>query len=108
YDGDLRRQTGAEVRLQRLEVGDRKEPGRCLAQAAMKRAVILALVVLSSAAHAQVTKYVRYSAGGKTSYGILDGSTIRELSGDLFASPRPTAKTVKLDQVKLLAPVVPG
>jgi 2-keto-4-pentenoate hydratase/2-oxohepta-3-ene-1,7-dioic acid hydratase in catechol pathway len=74
----------------------------------MKRAVILALVVLSSAAHAQVTKYVRYSAGGKTSYGILDGSTIRELSGDLFASPRPTAKTVKLDQVKLLAPVVPG
>lgn len=74
----------------------------------MKRAAVLALALLSSAAQAQVTKYVRYSSAGKTSYGILDGSAIRELSGDLFASPKPTGKTVQLEAVKLLAPVVPG
>ena len=74
----------------------------------MKRAVLVALVVLSSSAQAQVSKYVRYSSGGKTSYGMLDGNTVRELAGDLFASPKPTGKTLKLDQVKLLAPVTPG
>lgn len=55
-----------------------------------------------------VTKYVRYEAAGVTSYGILDGDNVRELSGDLFASPKPTGKTMKLAQVKLLAPVKPG
>lgn len=54
------------------------------------------------------TKYVRYEAGGKTSYGILDGETVRELSGDLFASPKPTGKTARLSAVKLLAPVMPS
>jgi 2-keto-4-pentenoate hydratase/2-oxohepta-3-ene-1,7-dioic acid hydratase in catechol pathway len=57
---------------------------------------------------AQVTRYVRYSAGGTTAYGLLEGQVLRELSGDLFSSPRPTGRTVRLDQVKLLAPVTPG
>jgi len=60
------------------------------------------------AADAQVTKYVRYSAGGKTANGILDGDVVRELSGSLFESPRPTGKTVRLSEVTLLAPVVPS
>jgi 2-keto-4-pentenoate hydratase/2-oxohepta-3-ene-1,7-dioic acid hydratase in catechol pathway len=56
---------------------------------------------------AQVTRYVRYSVDGATSYGILDGQTVRELSADLFANPRPTGRTRRVDQVKLLAPVTP-
>jgi 2-keto-4-pentenoate hydratase/2-oxohepta-3-ene-1,7-dioic acid hydratase in catechol pathway len=56
---------------------------------------------------AQVTRYVRYSAGGATSYGILDGQTVREISGDLFTNPRPTGQTHALNQVKLLAPATP-
>jgi 2-keto-4-pentenoate hydratase/2-oxohepta-3-ene-1,7-dioic acid hydratase in catechol pathway len=56
----------------------------------------------------QVTRYVRYTAAGVTSYGILDGQTVRELSGDLFTNPRPTGRTQRLDQVKLLAPVMPS
>ena len=59
-------------------------------------------------AQAQITKYVRYSLGGETSYGILDGETIRELSGDLFDLPQPTGKTVALKDVALLAPCEPG
>jgi 2-keto-4-pentenoate hydratase/2-oxohepta-3-ene-1,7-dioic acid hydratase in catechol pathway len=72
-------------------------------------ALFAALTLLPwTAIRAQVTRYVRYSVAGKTSYGILDGTTIRELSGDLFQSPKPTGKSVKLDAVKLLAPVAPG
>jgi 2-keto-4-pentenoate hydratase/2-oxohepta-3-ene-1,7-dioic acid hydratase in catechol pathway len=62
----------------------------------------------SMAVSAQVTKYVRYTAGGTTSYGLLEGETIRELSGDLFQSPRPTGKTVRLTDATLLAPVEPS
>jgi 2-keto-4-pentenoate hydratase/2-oxohepta-3-ene-1,7-dioic acid hydratase in catechol pathway len=66
------------------------------------------LSALAPIARAQVTKYVRYSSSGSTSYGLLEGETIRELSGDLFQSPRPTGKSVRLADVTLLAPVAPS
>lgn len=76
------------------------------------RGVTFSLLLLATipmtVLQAQVTRYVRYTAAGQTSYGLLEGQTVRELSGDLFASPRPTGRTVRLDQVKLLAPVTPG
>ncbi|KPJ92326.1 MAG: fumarylacetoacetate hydrolase [Gemmatimonas sp. SG8_17] len=55
-----------------------------------------------------VTKYVRYLAGDETSYGVLQGQIIRELSGGLFDSPRPTGRTLQLSAVKLLAPCEPS
>lgn len=70
--------------------------------------LLLAIAIPMTALSAQITRYVRYSSGGTISYGLLDGQTVRELSGDLFASPRPTGRTLRLDQVKLLAPVTPG
>lgn len=76
-----------------------------------RRTLAVALLMLvggSMAVDAQVTKYVRYSAGGTTSYGMLEGEVIRELSGDLFQSPRPTGKSVRLADVTLLAPVAPS
>jgi len=66
------------------------------------------LLFVSAPLRAQVTKYVRYAVAGKVSYGILEGETVQELSGDLFQSPRRTGRTVKLSAVKLLAPCVPG
>jgi 2-keto-4-pentenoate hydratase/2-oxohepta-3-ene-1,7-dioic acid hydratase in catechol pathway len=66
------------------------------------------LVGLATAAQAQVTKYVRYSTAGKVSYGVLEGTVVRELAGDLFGAPRRTGKSLPLAEVKLLAPVVPG
>jgi 2-keto-4-pentenoate hydratase/2-oxohepta-3-ene-1,7-dioic acid hydratase in catechol pathway len=66
------------------------------------------LSAVSMVADAQVTRYVRYSAGGKTAYGMLDGDVVRELSGDFFQSPRPTGKTLRRSEVTLLAPVVPS
>lgn len=56
----------------------------------------------------RVTSYVRYAAAGATSFGILDGETIRELKGDLFAAPSPTGRTLKVSDVRLLQPVQAG
>jgi 2-keto-4-pentenoate hydratase/2-oxohepta-3-ene-1,7-dioic acid hydratase in catechol pathway len=53
-------------------------------------------------------KYVRYEAAGKSSYGILDGETVRELDGNFLAGGKPTGKTAALSAVRLLAPVEPS
>ena len=66
------------------------------------------LLMFATTASAQVTRYVRYSVGGTTAYGQLEGDNIRELSGDLFESPRPTGKTLRRADVTLLAPVIPS
>ena len=55
-----------------------------------------------------VVRYVRYAQGDRVSYGLLDGQTIRELSGDPFSSPRPTGRSVRLADVRLLSPIDPS
>jgi len=42
------------------------------------------------------------------SFGILDGDTIHELRGNLFENPERTGKTLRLADVKLLAPCTPS
>src|SRR6516165_3851531 len=56
----------------------------------------------------KITRYVRYAAGGKTSYGMLENQTIHELHGDLFSGAAPTGKTTNVADVKLLAPCEPS
>jgi 2-keto-4-pentenoate hydratase/2-oxohepta-3-ene-1,7-dioic acid hydratase in catechol pathway len=74
-------------------------------------ATVMACVlgVAASAAAQDRTAYVRYEAGGRTAWGILEGETIRELSGSVFATPAPTptGQTRKLAEVKLLPPAEP-
>lgn len=53
-------------------------------------------------------KYVRYQYRETASYGILEGETIREISGGLFGSRGETGVTTGLQQVKLLCPCEPG
>jgi 2-keto-4-pentenoate hydratase/2-oxohepta-3-ene-1,7-dioic acid hydratase in catechol pathway len=71
--------------------------------------VAVAVVALAASVAAQqtVTRYVRYQAGNTISYGILDGETVRELQGSIFENARPTGRTRKLAEVKLVAPVEP-
>jgi 2-keto-4-pentenoate hydratase/2-oxohepta-3-ene-1,7-dioic acid hydratase in catechol pathway len=65
-----------------------------------------------------VTKYIRYrTASGiatsedakanSASYGMLDGETVREISGGLFGERTPTGSIYSLSQVKLLYPCQP-
>ncbi len=51
-----------------------------------------------------MTKYVRYALGASTSYGILDGETIREIAGGLFGDHKETGAKHALSSVKLLYP----
>jgi 2-keto-4-pentenoate hydratase/2-oxohepta-3-ene-1,7-dioic acid hydratase in catechol pathway len=52
-------------------------------------------------------RWVHYTAGGHTAYGILEGDTIHETVGDLFASPSRTGKTHALQAVKIEIPLIP-
>ncbi|PYS55716.1 MAG: fumarylacetoacetate hydrolase [Acidobacteria bacterium] len=54
-----------------------------------------------------MTRYVRYRADDETRYGILEGETIHDLRGNIFADAEPTGKTLRLSDVKLLAPCEP-
>lgn len=69
--------------------------------------LVVLLTSLPISARQAVTKYVRYVAGGTVAFGILEGDTIRELKGDLFAKPMPTGRTIKMADVKLLPPCDP-
>lgn len=53
-------------------------------------------------------KYVRYMAGGQVSYGLLEEETIYRIEGDLFDEHTVTNESVKLAEVKLLAPCAPS
>jgi 2-keto-4-pentenoate hydratase/2-oxohepta-3-ene-1,7-dioic acid hydratase in catechol pathway len=66
------------------------------------------LAVTASLAFAQVTRYIRYEAQGRTSYGILDGETVRELSAAPWLGGKATGRTVPFKGVKLLAPAEPS
>ena len=54
-----------------------------------------------------MTKYTRYRTGSASSYGILDGESIREIAGDLFGGRSETGATHRLADVKLLYPCQP-
>ncbi|MCX6623416.1 MAG: fumarylacetoacetate hydrolase family protein [Acidobacteria bacterium] len=67
-----------------------------------------ALATSLEAAAGQPKKYVRFRKGMRISYGLLEGDTIQELRGTLFAAPTPAGAQHKLADVKLLYPVTPS
>jgi 2-keto-4-pentenoate hydratase/2-oxohepta-3-ene-1,7-dioic acid hydratase in catechol pathway len=52
-------------------------------------------------------RWIRYTTQGRTSYGSLDGTTVREISGAPWGTHEPTGKTYALNDVTLEVPVVP-
>jgi 2-keto-4-pentenoate hydratase/2-oxohepta-3-ene-1,7-dioic acid hydratase in catechol pathway len=52
-------------------------------------------------------RWVRYEAEGKTSYGIMEGDNIEEVSGSPFDEYTRTGTNRSFSSVKLLPPVVP-
>jgi hypothetical protein len=51
-----------------------------------------------------ITKYVRFQKGSATAYGILEGDTIHQISGDLLGAHKTAGEKHKLTDVKLLYP----
>ncbi len=66
------------------------------------------LLAWSAVGQEKVTRYVRYMYAGRVAYGILDGDTVRELNANFLAGGQPTGTTLRLSQVRLLAPVEPS
>ena len=55
-----------------------------------------------------MTTYARYLAHGDVAYGVVEGDTVHELTAAPYEDHEVTDHTHSLDDVKLLAPVVPG
>ncbi len=55
-----------------------------------------------------MTLWARFEQKGEIGFGVLEGDTIAIHSGDMFAGPRATGKTVPLAAVKLLTPCTPS
>ena len=51
-----------------------------------------------------LTHYVKYETAGRVAWGLLEGESIRELQGSVFDGAKPNGRTLKLAEVKLLAP----
>ena len=52
-------------------------------------------------------RWIRYEADGGTSFGILEGDEVEEVSGSPFGAHRRTGEHRALSSVRLLVPVVP-
>ena len=52
-------------------------------------------------------KWCRFQSGPKISYGVIEGTTVTEVSGSPFESHTRSSTTVPLSAVKLLVPVIP-
>jgi 2-keto-4-pentenoate hydratase/2-oxohepta-3-ene-1,7-dioic acid hydratase in catechol pathway len=53
-------------------------------------------------------RLVRFRFGDRIGTGVLDGMTIRPLRGTFFEQPVPTGEEIPVDDVRLLAPVLPS
>jgi 2-keto-4-pentenoate hydratase/2-oxohepta-3-ene-1,7-dioic acid hydratase in catechol pathway len=61
-----------------------------------------------SADEKKATKFARFQVGDTIAYGVVEGDSIRQISGDLFGTWQKTDKTHRIAAVKLLAPTKPS
>lgn len=53
-------------------------------------------------------KFARYELNGKTAYGAVENGFIRPLEGDVFGVFKLSAESLRLAEVRLLAPCMPS
>lgn len=53
-------------------------------------------------------KIVRYQDGSNTHWGIVEGNILRQMEGDPFGHFRPSTKTKRIEEVRLLSPCLPS
>ena len=56
----------------------------------------------------KIQRWIRFRHMDAVCFGTLEGDKIRVHQGDMFKSPEPTGESIRLDDVQLLAPLVPG
>lgn len=70
-------------------------------------AAIMVLAAASGAHGAEPVKYCRFTADGKTAYGIVEGDRVREITAPPYEKFDKTDRLHPLASVKLLPPTVP-
>lgn len=73
--------------------------------------LLLFILLVPTTLHAQsslITKYVRYTVDGQTSYGRVVGATVQQLRAAPWIDSTRTGRTVPLSRVQLLAPATPS
>ena len=60
-----------------------------------------------SARSAEVTRYVRFRRGSTSVFGVLEGTSIRPLKGDLLGAHSPAGAAYPSREVKFLTPITP-
>ncbi len=53
-------------------------------------------------------KFIRFQKGNAVSHGVLEGSTIKQITGDIFSGWEYTGNVYDRDEVKHLAPLKPN
>jgi 2-keto-4-pentenoate hydratase/2-oxohepta-3-ene-1,7-dioic acid hydratase in catechol pathway len=53
-------------------------------------------------------KFIRFQKGNAVSHGVLNGSTIKQIKGDIFSAWEYTGRVHESAEVKLLAPLEPN
>ncbi|MGH1439604.1 MAG: fumarylacetoacetate hydrolase family protein [Cellvibrionaceae bacterium] len=66
------------------------------------------ILLVSSQLSAASDKYVRFEHKGEAHYGLLKGSTLTQVKGDLFSQHSIGTKTFELDKVTLLPATKPS
>jgi 2-keto-4-pentenoate hydratase/2-oxohepta-3-ene-1,7-dioic acid hydratase in catechol pathway len=57
----------------------------------------------------RMTRWVRFrTSDGRVGFGVLEANSVLEHSGDLFASPQPTGRSLSVGTVTLLNPCQPS
>ena len=56
----------------------------------------------------KIERWIRFHHMDTVQFGTLEGDKIRVHRGDMFNAPEPTGESMQLDEVRLLAPLVPG
>ena len=75
-------------------------------------ALLVSVLVLHSVSWSdhhvnKVTKFVRFRAGDRDVYGVVEGNNVKEIEGDLFSKWTPTDKTHRLADITILVPTTP-
>ena len=53
-------------------------------------------------------RLVRFRFGDRIATGVVDGDAVRALAGTFFENPLPSGDEIPLDDVRLLAPILPS
>lgn len=70
--------------------------------------LLIVLFLYQPAITGEAMQYLRFQTGEKVAYGLLEGTRVRELSGELFGTHSKTETTYELSAVKLLPPTKPS